>query len=359
MGHRCGTWLRVAGSKGPPHTGDMDTAIFSSPHPIVAAPMAGGATTVELCAAVAKAGGFPFLAGGYQAPQALAGKIAELRRSTRDFGVNVFVPDSRALDPAEYARYTAEILPDMQALGVEPPAEPIHDDDHFDEKIALLTANPVAVVSFTFGLPERAVIAALQQAGSAVLVTVTNPEEACVAAERGVDGLVVQAAAAGGHSATFTPEVFPEPVDLPDLVGRVRECVDLPLIGAGGIDGVEKVRATLEAGASAIAVGTLLLLTDEAGTSAIHRAALADPAFTDTELTRAFTGKPARALVNDFMRRHADAPTGYPEIHHLTRPMRQAAAKAGDAQRAHLWAGTGYRHAPTGPVADVIAALVP
>lgn len=337
----------------------MDTAIFTSPHPIVAAPMAGGPTTVKLGAAVAKAGGFPFLAGGYQTPQALADQIAELRHSTRDFGVNIFVPDSGGMDAGEYARYAAEILPDMHALDAEPPADPIHDDDHYDEKVALLTADPVAVVSFTFGLPARAVIAALQQAGTAVLVTVTNPAEACAAAERGVDGLIVQAAAAGGHSATFTPEVFPEPVDLADMVGRVRESVDLPLIGAGGIDGVEKVRATLAAGASAVAVGTLLLLTDEAGTSAIHRAALADAAFTGTELTRAFTGKPARALVNDFMRRHADAPTGYPEIHHLTRPMRQAAAKAGDAQRAHLWAGTGYRHAPTGPVADVIAALVP
>ena len=114
----------------------------------------------------------------------------------------------------------------------------------------------------------------------------------------------------------------------------------------------------LDAGAEAAAVGTVLLRTDEAGTSPVPRAALADPAYQQTVMTRAFTGRPARALPNGFVRRHPDAPTGYPEVHHLTRPIRAAAFQAGDADRVNLWAGTGWRQAPTGPAGQVIRSLV-
>jgi len=134
--------------------------------------------------------------------------------------------------------------------------------------------------------------------------------------------------------------------------------VDLPVVGAGGVDGPEAVSRLLAAGAQSVAVGTLLLRTDEAGTSPTHRAALADDSFSETILTRAFTGRPARSLRNSFAERHhATAPTGYPQVHHLTRELRRTAGAAGDAQRLHLWAGTGWRSAPEGPAADVVERL--
>lgn len=132
------------------------------------------------------------------------------------------------------------------------------------------------------------------------------------------------------------------------------------MIAAGGVDGPEAVESLLAAGAVAVAVGTLLLRTDEAGTSPTHRQALADPAFTETVLTRVFTGRPARALRNGFIDRHqASAPTAYPALHHLTRELRQAAGKGSDTDRLHLWAGTGHRHAPTGPAANAVRWLAP
>ena len=107
-----------------------------------------------------------------------------------------------------------------------------------------------------------------------------------------------------------------------------------------------------------MAVGTLLLCTDESGASRTHRDALADPGFPGTVVTRAFTGRPARALRNRFVDEHdATAPAGYPAIHHLTRRLRQAAAAAGDPHGVHLWAGTGFRSATTGPARDVIGRL--
>jgi nitronate monooxygenase len=105
-------------------------------------------------------------------------------------------------------------------------------------------------------------------------------------------------------------------------------------------------------------VGTVLLRTDESGASPVYKAAMAERAEYETVVTRAFTGRPARALPNLFTQRYnAAAPSGYPAIHHLTSPLRRAAATAGDAERINLWAGTGHRHASSEPAASVLARL--
>ncbi len=352
-----------------------DTAV-----PIVAAPMAGGPTTVALCSAVAEAGGLPFLPCGYRTTQACADDIEALRRTGHPFGVNLFVPDtrvpdtrvpdtgvpdggvpgapaSRRADPdeARFAAYRQQLLPEAEALGVELEENPRNDRDEWEQKVELLLQSPAPVVSLTFGLPDPAVIAALQEAGSAVLATVTTPAEAQLAQEADVDGLIVQGSAAGGHSATFDPDRSLPDTPTVQLVHDVLKVSSLPVIAAGGVDGPQAVKSLSAAGAHSVAIGTLLLRTDEAGTSATHREALTAPQFTTTTITRAFTGRPARALRNEFIDRHeSSAPSAYPSIHHLTRPLRQAAAAAGDAQRLHLWAGTGYRHAPAAPAGEVI-----
>jgi len=216
----------------------------------------------------------------------------------------------------------------------------------------------VGVVSFTFGIPPAADLAALRATGAVLVQTVTSAAEARAAAEAGLDALVVQSAAAGGHSGTLTPrEPVPE-VPLPDLVAAVRAAVDLPVVAAGGIGTEADVAAALAAGATAVAVGTALLRCAEAGTSATHRAALADLARTGTVRTRAFTGRPARGLRNEFTDRYDGlAPYGYPALHHLTSPMRKAAAAAGDPERLHLWAGTGYRQATEEPAGTILTRL--
>jgi NAD(P)H-dependent flavin oxidoreductase YrpB (nitropropane dioxygenase family) len=214
------------------------------------------------------------------------------------------------------------------------------------------------VVSLTFGLPDRADIQTLQATGALVMATVTTTAEALAARDAGVDALVVQGPSAGGHSGIHDPAGAPSTLATDELVRQIATAVTLPIIAGGGVDGPAAVQRILQAGAVAVAVGTLLLRTDEAGTSATHRAALADPRLDRTVITRAFTGRPARGLLNGFIERHeTSAITGYPAVHHLTRALRQAAAKAGDPDRLHLWAGTGYRKAPTGPAADVISWL--
>lgn len=345
-----------------PVTGSPRPRALSSPLdsrlPLAAAPMSGGASTVRLAAAVAAAGAFPFLAGGYKTPDALAAEIAELRAYGAPFGVNLFAPNPIAIGDELFRQYARELQPDAAEYGLDlRQARLVEDDDWWRGKLELLLADPVPVVSVTFGLPSRADLLALRRAGSRVLITVTTVDEARAAAELGPDALVVQGGDAGGHSGAFDPSQPITALPAIELTRAVVAMTSLPVVATGGVDGAQAAAALLQAGAACVAVGTLLR-TAESGASTTHKDALADPAFTSRVLTRAFTGRPARGLSNQFIERHeATAPLGYPAIHHLTRGLRQAAAVAGDPQRLHLWAGSGYRSAVTGPAAAVIDGL--
>ncbi|GGY98981.1 hypothetical protein GCM10010300_48610 [Streptomyces olivaceoviridis] len=188
--------------------------------------------------------------------------------------------------------------------------------------------------------------------------SVTSADEARQAAASGVDALIVQAPAAGGHSATLTPARPLAPVRLPDLIASVRGAVTLPVIATGGIATAADVTVALRAGAQAAMVGTVLLRTHESGASAPHKAVLADPASATTTVTGAFTGRPARALRNHFTDRFDPvAPAGYPALHHLTGPLRKAATAAGDTRLIHLWAGTGHREARVESAAETFERL--
>jgi len=327
--------------------------------PVLAAPMAGGATTPALVAAAARAGSLGFLAAGYKTPELLKSQIAEVRQQVPAFGVNVFAPNPVPVDPAEFRRYAAAIQAEAGQYGLRlDEAIPVEDDDAWAAKVDLLVGEPVPVVSFTFGIPDRSVVAALKRAGTLIIQTVTSAAEARLAAGAGADVLAVQAAVAGAHSGTLTPQRMPEEVPLPALVAAVVRETGLPVIAAGGLSTPAAVAAALHGGADAVMVGTALLRSDESGASAVHKAALADPGRGPTVLTRAFTGRPARGLVNTFTRRYSElAPVGYPAIHHLTSGLRKAAAAAGNPELVHLWAGAGYRNATTGPAGTILTGL--
>ena len=326
--------------------------------PVLAAPMAGGPGAVDLAIAAGAAGSLGFVAGGYKPPAVFESEIAAVAAAGVPFGANLFAPNPVRADAAEFRAYAALIAPEAARYGVTLADKPVEDDDGWHDKIDVLLARPVPVVSFTFGLPPPADLAALRAAGMLVVQGVTTADEARQAAGAGSDALAVQAAGAGGHSATFTAHAPVADVPLPDLVARIRAVTSLPIIAAGGVATAADVSAAVAAGAEAVAVGTLLLLSDEAGTSPVHRAALADAARKSTVLTRAFTGRPARGLRNSFTDAYSDqAPYGYPALHHLTSGMRRAAAAAGDPERVHLWAGTGHQNAVNGPAATILTGL--
>ena len=309
--------------------------------------MAGGPSTPALVTAVAAAGGLGFLAAGYKPTAAVVAEIEAVRRGgAGTFGVNVFLAGAATTDPAGVSSYRERLRPLAARLGVEP-GEPRWDDDEVDAKLAAVAGVPV--VSLAFGCPSAEAVRRLQSAGSAVLVTVTTVGEAEQAAQVGVDGLWLQGSEAGAHRGGFTDDDSGTPgLPLAQLLSGVRAATSLPLVAAGGLmDGADAHRA-LDAGATWAAMGTAFLGCPEAGTSPTHLAALAEPRFDRTATTRAFTGRTARALVNAFLVEHdAAAPRGYPEVHHVTRPLRQAAAAAAASPRRPTGAGgRGHRRQP-------------
>jgi nitronate monooxygenase len=325
--------------------------------PVVLAPLAGGPSTPELAAAVSEAGGFGFLALGYLSVEAARDQIAATRGLTdRPFGVNVFSPVPGPTDPAAYEAYVARLNQWAGSRGAEL-GEPRHSDDDFEEKLELLAADPVAAVSFTFGCPTAEVVDRLHAAGSEVWVTVTNPDEAAQATSAGADALVVQGIEAGGHRGSFADGDGLPGYGLLSLLQLVAAQESAGLVASGGIATGGALAAVLAAGARAAQIGTAFMLCPEAGTRPAHREALRSS--TETSLTRAFTGRTARGIRNEFMAEHdAEAPVAYPEIHYLTAPLRRAARERGDASVINLWAGETHALARELPTADLVRQLM-
>ena len=324
--------------------------------PIVLAPLAGGPTTPRLVAEASEADAFGFLAAGYLTPQRLAEELVELRSLTaRPFGVNVFSPPPAPAEPETYADYADEIRQWAAGRGL-PVGEPRFHDDHFAGKLDLLTDDPVAVVSFTFGMPDADTVRRLHDAGSEVWVTVTSPGEASIAVDGGADVLVVQGIEAGGHRGSFEDDAAAPAHSLPTLLELLSD-TSRPLVAAGGIVSGEGIAAALAAGARAAQLGTAFLLCPEAGSSEPHRQALRGGG-APTRLTRAFTGRTARGIENQFMtEHHGPAVAAYPEIHELTQPFRQAARLSGDGSLINLWAGEAYPLIRELPAAELVRML--
>ncbi|MGX1883761.1 nitronate monooxygenase [Streptomyces sp. NPDC055287] len=332
-------------------------------YPIVQAPMAGGASCPQLVAAVCEAGGLGFLAAGYKTADGMYEEIKQLRGLTgRPFGVNLFMPQPSQADPASVEVYRHQLAGEADWYDT-PLGEPDNcADDGYEAKLAILIDDPVPVVSFTFGCPTRPVLDAFAKAGTLTVVTVTTPEEAQIAQWTGADAVCVQGVEAGGHQGTHRddPKNDGTGIGLLSLVAQVRETVQLPIVAAGGLMRGAQVAAVLALGADAAQLGTAFLVCPESGANVLHKQAMTNPLFVRTELTRAFSGRPARGLVNRFMREHGPyAPAAYPQVHHITSGLRKAAAKAGDAQGMALWAGQGHRMAremPAGQLVEVLAA---
>lgn len=322
--------------------------------------MAGGPSTPALAAAVSGAGGLGFLAAGYQAEEAVRADIEALRARLSDeipFGLNVFAPPGHGTGAGQVTAY-AETLLTEAAAGDVALGSPRWDDDRYAEKLDLLCDEHVPVASFTFGCPAGDEVERLHRAGVAVWVTVTTPDEAGAAGAAGADALVVQGVEAGGHRGGFD-DTAPGDVGLLALLQLVRATVGdaLPLVAAGGIATGSSVAGVLVAGAAAAQLGTAFMLCPEAATTPAHRDVLAGGE-APTALTRAFTGRSARGIVNRFLREHSgEAPSAYPEIHHLTAPIRSAARQRGDADGFQLWAGQAYELTEPIPAADLVEQL--
>jgi nitronate monooxygenase len=331
-------------------------------HPVIQAPMGGGFTPPELVAAVSNAGGLGSLGAPYLTPEQIIATASQIRQLTdKPFNVNLFAGGyavENRVDPAPMLSLLGEI---HAVLGlpapVLPPLQPIPFQDQLE---AVLEVRP-AVFSFTFGIPDATAVRRLKAADIVILGTATTVDEAYRLADAGVDAIVAQGAEAGAHRGTFLGSFEQSMVPTSALVCGIRGVLDLPVIASGGLmDGADISRAMRE-GAAAAQLGTAFLTCPEAGTPAIHREAILAARRDITMITRAFSGRPARGLANEFMTtlaRREEIILPFPLQNDLTRAMRAAAAKQGNAGFVSLWAGRGVTRARTLPATALVDRLV-
>ena len=326
--------------------------------PLIVAPMAGGPSTPELAAAGSTAGGLGFVPAGYLTAEVFGQRLSAARGLTSGpVGANLFVPQPSAATSSAIEGYTKALAAEAEHYDAQL-GEPRFDDDGWAAKLDVLLDVRPDVVSFTFGLPSSDECRRLRDAGITTIGSVTTLSEAQRAVAVGVDALAAQGPAAGGHRGTFDPAAAPANQPLDELLAAVITGFDVPVAAAGGLMTADDIQRVLAAGAVAAQLGTAFLLADEAGSSPVHRAALQDDSFTETAVTKAFSGRYARGLRNRFIDEHEDeAPLGYPEVHYLTGPLRAASVRAGDPHAVNVWAGKGFRAARTGSVAEIIRSL--
>lgn len=330
--------------------------------PIIQAPMAGGPSTPELVAAVSNAGGMGSLGGAYCTPEQIREEIRKTRALTqRPFAVNLFAggfQDKKEVDPQPMLELLGEI---HHLLGIPAPALPPAPANPFPKQFEAVLESRPAVFSFTFGIPDKSDLKRARVAGIAIIGTATVVEEARLLAEAGVDAIVAQGAEAGAHRGTFAGPFESSMVPTLDLVHAIARAVPVPVIASGGLMDGRDIAAALRAGASAVAMGTAFLACPESGASEPYKRAILAAGQDTTVITRAFSGRPARGLVNAWIEKtkeREDAILPYPLQNALTRAMRTAAAKAGEAGYLSLWAGQGVARARSMPAGDLVRRLM-
>jgi nitronate monooxygenase len=334
--------------------------LFDVDLPIVAGPMAGGPSTPALAAAVCGAGALGSLGAGYLSPDAIRAEIGSVREATpRPFGVNLFAPSAVVVNSDQVATAIAALAPYRDALGLPPQRMPEHIAEDFDAQLDVVCTERVPVFTFTFGLLPTGAIERLHRSGSLVGGTATTPAEAKALEESGVDFVVAQGAEAGGHRGSFLPHRGDNLVGTLALVPQVRDSVAVPVIAAGGIMDGRGINAAITLGASAAQLGTVFLLCLEAGTSAPYRDAVRRAEADDTVITSAFSGRPARGIVNRMTTELAGVPglPPYPVMNALTRDLRRAAAQLGTSEFLSLWCGQGVGLVRETSAHDLVAQL--
>lgn len=329
-------------------------------HPVLLAPMGGGPGTPELAAAVSNAGGLGSLGVAYLTPDQIMEAIRRTRALTnRPINVNLFAGGLEApssFDPGPMLSILSEI---HAAFGLPDPMAPPHPRDSFPQQFDAVLESRPEVFSFTFGTLDAPVFTRLRSRAIAVLGTATTAEEGRILADAGVDGVVAQGAEAGAHRGTFAGPFESAMVPTVQLVREIAKFA--PVIASGGIMDGRDIRVMLDNGASATQLGTAFLTCPESGAAEAYKEALVRAKSDTTVVTRAYSGRPARGLRNKFIamlegRENAILP--YPLQNLLTRPMRTAAAKLGNAGFLSLWAGQGVARCRTMPAADLVMRLI-
>ncbi len=336
-----------------PRTRSSDfCAEFGLKVPIIMGPMA-GSYPPALVAEVANAGGMGGCGALLMDGSAIADWASLFRLSSGGaFQINTWIPDPEPTFRAADLDRTGAFL---AAHGVEMGAVAHSGLPDFDAQCDAIIAACPAVASSIMGLYPPDVVARMHAADIKWFAAVTSVAEARAAYEAGADALVVSGVEAGGHRGAFDPGTADrQGGTLFTLLPIIADAVPLPLIAAGGIADGRGVAAALTLGASAVQIGTALLRTPQAGTPAIWADALARTMPEDTVLTRAYSGRLARAVRNEWIDTVGDAALPYPAQRQAVAPLRSRALATGDESILQMWAGQAASLARAEPASHVV-----
>ena len=331
-------------------------------HPIVQAPMAGGGDTPELVAAVSEAGGMGFIGAAYlDAAQILEVARAVRGKTQRPFGINLFAPLADAEMPADADRALERVAPFFAELKLAAPELPGKPRLSFSEQLQSALQTDAAVFSFTFGILPSEALAAIKTRGMLVWGTATTVQEGMALEKAGADAVIAQGSEAGGHRGTFLEEFSAGMIGTMALVPQIADAVSVPVVASGGISDGRGIAAAMTLGASAVQLGTSFLTCDESGVPEAYRRAILEAREDQTRITRAFSGRPARGIVNRFMTTiEGEEPAAilpFPLQNVLTRPLRNAARQQDRAEFLSLWAGQALRLAKRESTTQLVSRL--
>ena len=337
--------------------------LFGIEHPLLLAPMA-GINSPAMAVAVSEAGGLGSIASAMLPPEGLRGELEIVKQGTgRPINVNFFTHRPPSPDAEREERWRQRLAPYYRELGLAPDAgKDALTRTPFGEAMCdiVLEYRP-RVVSFHFGLPEAALLRRVKDAGILVLSSATTAEEARWLEAQGCDAIIAQGNEAGGHRGMFLVDDIARQAGTMALVPQVVDAVKVPVIAAGGIGDGRGIVAALALGAAGVQIGTAFMLTPEAKTTSLHRAALRQANDNSTTLTNVFTGRPARGIVNRYVREvgpMSDLAPAFPLAAGAAQPMRAAAEKAGSPEFTSLWSGQAPTLARDMPSGDLFARLV-
>jgi nitronate monooxygenase len=319
------------------------TQLLGITYPVIQAPML-GVTSPAMVAAISNAGGLGSLPVGGLSPEKTRQLIQEVKSSTdKPYSVNLFahaIPDMDIAE-AEVMRRNLNALIENNELQADIPNLENLTFYNYKEQIAILIEEKVPVVSFTFGIPDDTSIAEMKQHGIVLIGTATCTEEAILLAEKNIDAIVLQGIEAGGHRGSFIGGDVPQ-VGLMALVPMALKAVNIPLIASGAINSGATVKAAFALGATAVQIGTAFITAHESLAIASYKEALATAKDTDTKLTRAFSGRWARGIKNEFMEYVETSGLStppYPIQNSLTGPLRADAQNKDNKAFTNLWSG--------------------
>ncbi len=320
------------------------TSLLGTELPLIQAPMA-GSQGAALALAVCEAGGLGSLPGAMLSPEALERELSTLCAGTqRPWNLNFFCHTPPLPDAARDAAWRTALAPFYAEAGLDTAAVPSGPGrvPFSHETADVLERFRPPVMSFHFGLPAPDLLARVNSWGSVVLSSATTVQEAHRLQAHGAHAVIAQGLEAGGHRGMFLSEDLTTQLGTLALLPQIVAAVDVPVIAAGGIADAAGVRAALALGAAGVQVGTAYLCCTEATTSAVHRAALMSEAAAHTALTRLFSGRPARGIVNRVMRELgplSPAAPAFPLATAAMAPLRTHWEAQGSGDFSPLWAG--------------------